>query len=139
MLNAIGGSVNSTQLPPELGGGYMAHLEVFHQLNCVKLLVMNSWPQYAHPDAGVETSLYRHYLNQCADLIRQKLHCDADVGVVTYNWVKGMPNPIPNFNTKHKCRNFDAIKEWASERQMPEPANGTIPKIEGAAVLKDMP
>lgn len=117
----------------------MAHLEVFHQLNCVKMLVQNSWPQYAHPNASVETSLYRHYLNQCADLIRQKLQCDADVGVVTYNWVEGKPNPIPNFNTVHKCRNFDAVKDWAHEKQIPEPTNGTIPRPADAVELKDMP
>lgn len=25
-----------------------------------------------------------------------------------------------DFNTEHKCKNFDAIREWAKERQLPE-------------------
>lgn len=25
-----------------------------------------------------------------------------------------------DFNTKHQCKNFDAIRQWAEERQLPE-------------------
>ena len=38
--------------------------------------------------------------------------CNANTDVITYNWVKGQDNPFPDFNTNHKCRDFDALVEW---------------------------
>ncbi|KAL8756448.1 MAG: hypothetical protein Q9199_002930 [Rusavskia elegans] len=49
----------------------------------------------------------------------EKLICDADVGVITYNWVAVRDAPWPNFNTVHKCRNFDGIVEWSKKNNAP--------------------
>jgi len=38
--------------------------------------------------------------------------CNADVGVVTYDWVEDFGGPYPDFNTWHQCRNYDKILEW---------------------------
>jgi hypothetical protein len=27
--------------------------------------------------------------------------------------------PFVDFNTKHQCKNFDVIRKWAEERQLP--------------------
>ena len=51
-------------------------------------------------------------------MIRQKLICDADVGVITHNWVARRDTPWPNFNTWHKCRNFNSIVEWSEKRNV---------------------
>ena len=42
--------------------------------------------------------------------------CDADVTLITYNWVKNHYRPHPNFNVQHKCRDFEAAKRWTRER-----------------------
>lgn len=58
------------------------------------------------------------YLDHCADMLRQKLMCDADMTLVTYNWVSNHYTPHPNFNVQHRCRNFDAAMAWTRERQI---------------------
>ena len=35
VMEKIGHSKDSVRLPPESGGGYMANLEVHHQIHCV--------------------------------------------------------------------------------------------------------
>jgi len=35
-----------------------------------------------------------------------------------YDWIKGYKVPFPDFNTYHKCRNFNNILEWASQHRV---------------------
>lgn len=48
--------------------------------------------------------------------------CSMDIGVFGSYWVQNGTHqrPFVDFNTKHVCRNFDAIRDWAEERQIPE-------------------
>ncbi|KAG2353077.1 hypothetical protein BDR07DRAFT_1434846 [Suillus spraguei] len=32
--------------------------------------------------------------------------CNADVTLLTWDWVQGHNIPYPNFNTRHQCRNY---------------------------------
>ena len=57
-------------------------------------------------------------LDHCADLLRQNLMCNADVGLIPMYWVKRHDHPYPDLNTYHKCRNFKAISVWAEENQV---------------------
>jgi hypothetical protein len=41
--------------------------------------------------------------------------CHADVGLFTFYMVEGDPLAWPELNSWHKCRNFDRVKEWATE------------------------
>jgi hypothetical protein len=57
----------------------------------------------------------------CLDILRQQLMCIVDIGVLGQVWWnKQAPTAYVDFNTKHKCRNFDAVRQWAEEHQMPE-------------------
>lgn len=41
--------------------------------------------------------------------------CTADVTPITFYDNLALPSrklPMPDFNTRHTCRNFDAILEW---------------------------
>ena len=58
-------------------------------------------------------SLIGNPADHCADILRQKLVCDADVGIITYNWIKNHHAPHPNFNVQHRCRDFDAVVRYA--------------------------
>lgn len=53
------------------------------------------------------------------DVLRQQLQCSADIGLVGYNWVKGMERPVPDFNNVHRCRDFDAIRAWDIAHELP--------------------
>jgi hypothetical protein len=49
--------------------------------------------------------------------------CTVDVGVMGQVWYQpgssDHPEAFVDFNTKHVCRNYDAVRQWAEERQMP--------------------
>lgn len=45
--------------------------------------------------------------------------CNADTGVLGQVWFdQDSPTAFPDFNTKHKCKNFDDISKWAVEHQV---------------------
>ena len=56
--------------------------------------------------------------DHCADMLRQKLMCDADTSIVTYNWVKGHSRPHPNFNVQHQCRDSETVLKFARDHQI---------------------
>ncbi|KXT14331.1 hypothetical protein AC579_4009 [Pseudocercospora musae] len=63
-------------------------------------------------------------LAHCVDILRQQLMCTIDIGVMGQIWWllggDDGPQPFVDFNTKHICRNFEDVRRWAKERQMPE-------------------
>lgn len=69
--------------------------------------------------------------------------CHADVGLMTSHWVKDYPRPYPNFNTWHKCRNFDDVMAYAYARQvtrpLPQKYNSTWPVVPGSKFWDDAP
>lgn len=58
------------------------------------------------------------------DVLRQQLMCTADIGVVPFAWVvkegTDEPNILPDFSTPHRCRDYNAIREWGRSHQTPE-------------------
>jgi len=59
------------------------------------------------------------------DIIRQQLMCQPDTGLLGQVWWNpSAPTSFVDFNTQHQCKNFDAIRKWAEERQLPE----TVPE-----------
>ena len=48
--------------------------------------------------------------------------CTMDTGVFGSVWVGNHTDPhlFVDFNTKHVCRNFEAIRAWAERNQIPE-------------------
>jgi hypothetical protein len=38
--------------------------------------------------------------------------CNTDTSLITYEWVEGFQNPHSDFNTLHRCRNFDKLQNW---------------------------
>lgn len=60
----------------------------------------------------------------CLDIIRQQLMCTVDIGVLGQVWFQPAsaeyPEAYVDFNTEHVCRNFDAVRQWAEEHQVPE-------------------
>ncbi|KAI4247944.1 MAG: hypothetical protein L6R42_009450, partial [Xanthoria sp. 1 TBL-2021] len=113
---------NTTRLSDYQGGQLFATLEVFHQLHCLNFI-----REYTHKDYYESRSpsftdspeMVRIHVDHCIEILRQKLTCDADVGVITYNWVAVRDLPWPNFNVLHKCRNFEGVVEWSKKHNAP--------------------
>ena len=60
----------------------------------------------------------------CLDMIRQRLMCTADTGLVADVRIKGYKGPYPDFDAvPHKCKNFEDIQKWAYEHQLPGAKN----------------
>ncbi|KDR76723.1 hypothetical protein GALMADRAFT_33089, partial [Galerina marginata CBS 339.88] len=119
-LQAIGkdDTPSKVRFREEDGGGYAAALEVSHQLHCLDLLRKYSYREYyekfdkaflAPPD------FFRLHLDHCVEILRQNLMCSADGGMITFEWVRGMDIPYPDFNTRHQCRNFEKILAWVHD------------------------
>ncbi|GKZ63358.1 hypothetical protein AnigIFM49718_011431 [Aspergillus niger] len=113
---------------------YMATFDVLHQLHCVvstatmcRLNGSTDCVTSCSQDLlrkGIHMDYYKdrdeHFVNQtderiffhldhCVDILRQTLMCHDDLSLVTYNWVKGLDVPYPNFNTYHTCKNWDTF------------------------------
>ncbi len=80
-------------------------------------------------------------IDHCIEMTRQNIMCHADVGLQSQHWIKNYSRPYPNFNTWHKCRNFDEILELAYKRQVPTPLpeNFTWPIVKGSKIWDDAP
>lgn len=51
--------------------------------------------------------------DHCIEMIRKTIMCNADVTMITWDWVQGHKDPWPDFNTRHQCRNYEKIMDWA--------------------------
>lgn len=111
---------------------FLAQIEVFHLIHCLDTLRKEIWRD--HYFEGEPFEKRRVHTTHCLHMILQSLTCQADVGIVTHNWVKsehwdeedkikrrGNGDKIrknPDFSIHKKCRNFDALLEWAFQRSL---------------------
>lgn len=70
-------------------------------------------------------------------MLRQYVMCTADVGLLPQWWVKHV-GPFADFNTVHKCRNFEAIRKWTEKHQSSR-ENDKAERRPGDIVLPDIP
>jgi len=72
-----------------------------------------------------EDQIVKIHVTRCMDMLRQRLMCEVDTGVLGQVWwADGENSPVNafvDFNIQHKCKNYDAVRSWAQERQLPEP------------------
>ncbi|KAF8861399.1 hypothetical protein BDZ45DRAFT_687739 [Acephala macrosclerotiorum] len=115
------------QISSKYGGGYPANVEGLHHLHCLNLLRQSLWyhhDYYQTLGLGAfqnEDFVVKKHVSHCVDILRQQLMCTVDVGVLGQVWVhKDEPEAFTDFNTRHMCRNFEVVRKWAEERQMPE-------------------
>lgn len=111
-------SPSKVKYPAKIGGGFMVSMEAPHQLHCLNLLRKASWPDYyKHTDVSFQDQpqVIRMHLDHCIEMMRQNTMCNADVKMITWDWVEGHHDPYPNFNTRHQCRDYEKILDWAVE------------------------
>ncbi|TGO13874.1 hypothetical protein BTUL_0062g00480 [Botrytis tulipae] len=108
------------------GGGYPANVEGLTHLHCLNLLRQGLWYNYDYYQKKGEGAfendipILKLHVSRCLDILRQQLMCTVDIGVMGKIWVRPEASEAyQDFNTKHKCRDFDAVRNWAEQRQMP--------------------
>ncbi|KAG1730985.1 uncharacterized protein EDB91DRAFT_1155917 [Suillus paluster] len=111
-------SPSKVKYPEKAGGGFMVSMESPHQLHCLNLLRKASWMEYygpIEPSFQDDPEVVRMHLDHCLEMIRQTIMCNVDVTMITWDWVAGHKVPYPNFNTRHQCRNYEKILDWADK------------------------
>jgi len=86
--------------------------------------------------------ILRVHVTHCLDIIRQQLMCTVDVGVLGQVWLyPNEPRAYVDFNTRHMCRNFEAIRQWAEVNQLPEdtPEDYLQPPRVGDRIYAEIP
>ncbi|ODH42645.1 hypothetical protein ACO22_01170 [Paracoccidioides brasiliensis] len=126
------------------GGGFFANVEIFHHLHCLNLLRQAShfnFEYYSREGKGAfqdPENILETHISHCVDIIRQQLMCTADIGVFGQWWIEGT-GPFIDFNTAHKCRNFEDIRKWAEKRQHEYFNTDKPQKMPGDIVLSEIP
>ncbi|KNB04823.1 hypothetical protein FOXG_06833 [Fusarium oxysporum f. sp. lycopersici 4287] len=113
------------QRAPQHGGGFIVNVEGMHHLHCLNLLRKSLWYNYEYyKDLGGtpfknDGEVFRMHLTvltpsakfSCATSIPA---CWAKSGSILKN-----PNAFPDFNTRHVCKNYNDVREWAEKLQAP--------------------
>jgi len=124
-------------LREKYGGGYPANVEGLHHLHCLNLLrkaLYYNYDYYHAEGKGAfvnEDHIVRLHVSHCVDILRQQLMCTVDVGVLGQIWWnRDAPRAFVDFNTQHRCRNFDTIKDWAENNQLPPDSETPLDYLE---------
>ncbi|PLB49953.1 hypothetical protein P170DRAFT_435237 [Aspergillus steynii IBT 23096] len=121
-----GGTKENARMPDDLGGGYMADIEVLHQMHCLNFVRMAVYAEHYRdiaPEWRDSNRTFNIHLDHCIEMIRINLLCQADGGVIPFRWVENYRRPLPDFSTKHKCRDWQAVLQWAKDRQVTVPSH----------------
>jgi hypothetical protein len=145
---ASGLTKSHVQIASKYGGGFPANVEGLHHLHCLNLVRQSLYFNYDYYHSKGEgafvndDNIVRYHVTHCLDIVRQQLMCMPDTGVLGQIWWdKKAPKAFVDFNTEHKCKNYEAIREWAKERQIPEtvPGDFLMPPESIGDVMDEIP
>lgn len=83
-----------------------------------KALSPDYYPQVTPGQDGEDELLGFHHINHCVDAIRQSLMCTVDLTPLVWQWSDERQMLVEKATVVHTCRNFDRIRDWASEQMM---------------------
>ncbi|KIM98771.1 hypothetical protein OIDMADRAFT_128513 [Oidiodendron maius Zn] len=125
---------SQVRVAKKYGGGYPANVEVLHQLHCLNLLRKASWFNYEYYAAKKEgpfmneENILKYHFTHCLDTLRQQLMCQPDTAFLGQVWWdKKAPKAFIDFDNEHKCKNFEAIRQWAEDHQLPYLLEDNVP------------
>ncbi|KAG1741002.1 hypothetical protein EDB19DRAFT_1707297 [Suillus lakei] len=105
-------SPSMVRYPDEHGGGYMATIEIIHQLHCVNMLRKASWDDHSYHQHESPEEFRTHLGKYIVTM------CNGDVTMITYDWKEGSTKPLADFDVPHQCRNFEKILDWVDEHRV---------------------
>lgn len=122
---------------------YIAQVEVFHQIHCLDELRKEIYYDYYYKSPP--TDLHKGHKGHCVHMLLQTLMCNADVGIITHNWVhdddyfEPKTRPFPDFSIEKKCRNFTKVMDWLRNKggirdlasKFPMAYPGQVPIVSG--------
>jgi hypothetical protein len=100
------------------GSGYMAVLNVYHELHCIKRIHQYMYKEHYFPDLDEELiELNRKHNEHCIDYLRQAAMCHGDIGLMTFEWAPDSRVPVARATT-HQCAKWDNIENWSRNRSV---------------------
>ncbi|KAI8627965.1 hypothetical protein F5Y19DRAFT_486541 [Xylariaceae sp. FL1651] len=119
-------------------GRYMATFEATHQLHCFYNLFRATYrDQYVEEQADFDADpgMWHQRIDHCTEVLRQKLECDRDTTVMTYNWVRGRKSAVLNFNSARMCPKWEISEKTAARTKL----DGLPSKPRDATELTEIP
>ncbi|KAJ4289685.1 hypothetical protein N0V90_011014 [Kalmusia sp. IMI 367209] len=120
---------DQVKVQESFGGGYIANVEGLHHLHCLNVLRKSLKWNYDYyvaqkkPPFSNSEGVVRFHVTHCLDVLRQQLMCVPDIGVLGQVWWQPenevQPIPFVDFNTKHRCRDFEGVRQWTEAHQLP--------------------
>ncbi|KAK3376457.1 hypothetical protein B0T24DRAFT_573178 [Lasiosphaeria ovina] len=115
------------QRADKYGGGFFVNVEGLHHLHCLNLVRKALFYNYDYYKALGQHAfengdhIVQLHVSHCLDTIRQVLMCHVETAVLGQVWYgsKEQPGAFPDFNTRHRCKNYDDVRRWAEARQEP--------------------
>ncbi|KGO46103.1 Protein of unknown function DUF3328 [Penicillium expansum] len=141
-IDKVKASEYAAEYTEDMGGGYIGSIEALHQLHCLNMLRQVTYLDYYLPKKKEwrdDPQTLRFHLDHCIDMIRQKLMCSPDVGIITYVWAKGYKHPFPDFNIIHKCRDYSRLLEWVKENDVHGRNVSDLQRVPGAKERETRP
>ncbi|KAJ5740756.1 hypothetical protein N7493_000628 [Penicillium malachiteum] len=141
-------AVDQVKINPKYGGGFPANVEGMHHLHCLDLLRQSLYYNYDYYHSKGEGAfsnsdyIVRHHVSHCLDILRQQLMCTVDTGIFGQVWIHPEnPEPYVDFNTQHRCKNFEKVRHWAEMNQLPTdlPNDFLIPPTQHDTIYDEMP
>lgn len=113
----------------------MVGLSVFHVLHCLSVLRRSLYPRRYNSslvgaDGAVDWRRW-HHVDHCLETVRRDVTCHADTAATTWEWVEATQMTIRP-ETRHVCRDFDRLSEWAYARHV---AASQRAHVEGGRVV----
>ncbi|KAL9480321.1 hypothetical protein ACSS6W_005107 [Trichoderma asperelloides] len=110
-------------------GEFPVLFEFNHHLHCLNLIrkaLFYNYDYYSSPNypghhLGKDEQTITKHVTHCVDMLRQVIQCKPDLGVFGQYWVKdkeqGVDGSFVDFNTDHKCIDWEPIREWVQSHQ----------------------
>ncbi|KAL7957633.1 hypothetical protein V8C34DRAFT_314644 [Trichoderma compactum] len=110
-------------------GDFPVLFEFNHHLHCLNLIrksVYFNYAYYSDPNypghhLGKDEETIAKHVTHCIDMLRQVIQCKPDLGVFGQYWVKdpaqGIDGSFVDFNTNHKCIEWEPVREWVHAHQ----------------------
>jgi hypothetical protein len=62
-----------------------------------------------------DVDLGHRHIAHCIDAIRQSVMCASDITPYTWQWSEEKKHAVNSVKYPHVCRNFDKVREWATD------------------------
>ena len=110
----LGKDPSLTVRSPHDPDAHVVMVTVNHQLHCLNSLRKNLFPAYYFPN-GSSAPLHTDHLLHCLELLRHTLTCNANLDLITYNWMEIQSDPVPDFNVNMVCRDWEGLTAWQDQ------------------------